>query len=139
MTWESFDKFNEIVSEYMPEYGEGETLASQTVTAVNKLIYKWYNDGDVYDNTYFMNGWANDLSSYANWLSKYVDAGSILDDIQNCLFDDDYEEILWKLAEKYLNREYLGRLSNKQKQGTIYKCVGKYEWNNNETWEGDEM
>lgn len=139
MTWESFDKFNEIVSEYMPEYGEGETLASQTVTAVNKLIYKWYNDGDVYDNTYFMNGWANDLSSYANWLSKYVDAGSILDDIQNCLLDDDYEEILWKLAEKYLNREYLGRLSNKQKQGTIYKCVGKYEWNNNETWEGDEM
>lgn len=139
MTWESFDKFSEIVSEYMPEYGEGETLASQTVTAVNKLIYKWYNDGDVYDNTYFMNGWANDLSSYANWLSKYVDAGSILDDIQNCLFDDNYEEILWKLAEKYLNREYLGKLTNKQKQGTIYKCVGKYKWNNNEAWEGDEM
>ena len=139
MKWESFDNFNDITTEYMPAYGEGETLASQTVTAVNKLIYKWYNDGDVYDNTYFMNGWANDLSSYANWLSKYVDAGSILDDIQNCLFDDDYEEILWKLAEKYLNREYLEKLTNKQKQGTIYKCVGKYEWNNNETWEGDEM
>ena len=139
MTWESFDKFNEIVSEYMPKHGEGETLASQTVTAVNKLIYKWYNDGDVYDNTYLMTGWANDLSSYANWLSKYVDAGNILDDIQDCLCDDDYEEILWKLAEKYLNREYLEKLTNKQKQGTIYKCVGKYEWGNNETWEGDEM
>lgn len=138
MKWESFDKFNDIVEDYMPAHGEGETLAEQAVTAVNKLIYKWYNDGDVYDNTYFMSGWANDLSSYANWLSKYVDAGSILDDIQDCLFDDDYEEILWKLAEKYLNREYLKTLANKPKQGNIYKCNGKYEWKNNE-WEEDEM
>lgn len=139
MKWESFDKFNDIVEDYMPARGEGKTLASQTVTAVNKLIYKWYNDGDVYDNTYYLHGWCNNLSSYANWLSKYVDAGNILDSIQDCLFDDDYEEILWRLAEKYLNREYLEKLSNKQKQGTIYKCSGKYEWKDNETWEEDEM
>lgn len=37
MKWESFDTFNDIIKDYMPEYGEGETLASQTVTAVNKM------------------------------------------------------------------------------------------------------
>ena len=37
MKWESFDTFNDIIKDYMPEYGEGETLASQTVTDVNKL------------------------------------------------------------------------------------------------------
>ena len=46
----AFDKFEPIIDKYMPDIGEGDSLASQMVTAVNKLIYKWYNDGDVYDN-----------------------------------------------------------------------------------------
>ena len=70
--WDYFDKFEPIINKYMPDRGEGETMASQIVTAVNKLVYKWYNDGDVYDNTYILEGWANDLSDYANWLYKYV-------------------------------------------------------------------
>ena len=44
-----FDKFEALVDKYMPMRGEGETAASQIVTAVNKLIYKWYNDGDVFE------------------------------------------------------------------------------------------
>ena len=66
VNWGSFNKFEDIIHKYMPAMGEGETLASQAVTAINKLIYKWYNDGDVYDNRYSLQGWANDLSSYAN-------------------------------------------------------------------------
>ena len=70
--WSYFNQYEELINVYMPIQGEGDTMATQAVTAVNKLIYKWYNDGDVYDNTYQMNGWANDLSSYANWLCKYL-------------------------------------------------------------------
>lgn len=66
VNWNYFDKFEAITVKYMPDYGEGETIASQAVTAVNKLIYKWYNDGDVFDNTKYLEGWWNDLSSYAN-------------------------------------------------------------------------
>lgn len=66
--WEYFNKFKEINNKYLPDRDEGKTKASQVVTAVNKLIYKWYNDGDVFDNHYFLAGWWNDLSSYANWL-----------------------------------------------------------------------
>ena len=65
------DKFNALIEEYMPWRGEGDTKASQVATAVNKLIYKWWNDGDVFDNVHSgMDGWVNDLSSYANWLEK---------------------------------------------------------------------
>ena len=47
--WNYYDKYEDISDQYMPNMGEGETLASQLVTAVNKLIYKWYNDGDVFE------------------------------------------------------------------------------------------
>ena len=69
-----FNKFKQINDSYLPDTGEGDTMATQICTAVNKLIYGWYNDGDVYDNTYMIDGWCNDLSSYANWLYGHVSA-----------------------------------------------------------------
>lgn len=70
--WSYFNKFDRANDEYLPSTGEGDTMATQVCTAVTKLVYKWYNDGDVFDNSYGLEGWANDLSSYANWLYKYV-------------------------------------------------------------------
>ena len=71
-SWSAFDEFDGICDQYLPSRGEGDTMASQIVTAINKLIYKWFNDGDVYDNSYFIQGWCNDISSYANWLYEYI-------------------------------------------------------------------
>ena len=135
--WSYFDKFNDITSKYMPDRGEGETLASQIVTAINKLIYKWYNDGDVYDNVNSgMGGWANDLSSYANWLDKYCKpASKILDSIYNCNNDSEYENILKALADKCLTEEYLSTMEQ-PKQGSIYDCDGQYEFK--EQYDDDE-
>lgn len=135
--WSYFDKFNDITSKYMPDRGEGETLASQIVTAINKLIYKWYNDGDVYDNVNSgMRGWANDLSSYANWLDKYCKpASKILDSIYNCNNDSEYENILKALADKCLTEEYLSTMEQ-PKQGSIYDCDGQYEFK--EQYDDDE-
>lgn len=50
--WDYYNKFEEITDKYMSNQGEGDTLASQIVTAINKLVYKWYNDGDVFDNVH---------------------------------------------------------------------------------------
>ena len=59
-------------------------MATQICTALNKLVYKWCNDGDVYDNTYGLDGWANNLSSYANWIYKYLPLSQeILDRIED--------------------------------------------------------
>ena len=134
--WGYFDKFETLIDKYMPSRGEGETVASQIVTAVNKLIYKWYNDGDVFDNTHHLEGWANDLSSYANWLYENTkDAWKILNKINDCLTGSEYEDLLQELADKLLNEEYLAEQSKVAKVGTIYDCDGKFKY---EEWDDEE-
>lgn len=113
----------------MPDRGEGETMASQIVTAVNKLIYKWYNDGDVYDNTHGLQGWANDLSDYANWLYKYVPKTQYtLDLIEEVSTDGGYEEILQLLADLTLNEKFLSKYTDEKCLGSIYNCNGPFKF-----------
>ena len=111
MNWDYFDKFEPLNDIYLPPRGEGDTLATQIVTAVNKIIYKFYNDGDVFDNTYYLTGWANDLSSYANWLYKPIDESApILDRIETIQSDNEYEKLLMDLADVLLNEEFLNNI-----------------------------
>ena len=126
--WSYYDKFEDLIDKYMPMSGEGETKASQTVTAVNKLVYKYYNDGDVFDNTHYLSGWANDLSSYANWLYYHTDTREILDKIVHCMTDEDYEDLLKELADKLFDEDYLKEQDKIEKVETIYNCIGKFKF-----------
>ncbi len=138
MDWDYFDKFEDVVEKYMPSMGEGETIASQIVTAVNKLIYKWYNDGDVFDNTYHLEGWGNDLSSYANWLYENVlETKNILSDIVKIYSYDEYEKLLANLADLTLNEDFLEKYK-REKIGTIYKCNGIFEFVENDNNDDDD-
>lgn len=130
--WKYYDdkRFEVLDDLYLPTRGEGETKATQIVTAVNKLIYKWYNDGDVFDNTYHLNGWANDLSSYANWLYYYTkdEVQDILNKIKKCYSDGDYEDLLKELADTLLQEEYLAEQNKIEKEKSIYDCDGKFKY-----------
>lgn len=127
--WSYYDKFDQVMGMYLPNYGEGDSKGSQLVTAINKLIYKWYNDGDVFDNTGGLTGWANDLSSYANWIYKYIPRSrAILDGVYECYNDDDYERLLKRLADTFLDDEDIEKLSEKSKVGSIYNCDGPFEF-----------
>lgn len=129
--WSYFNKFDKVSDKYLPTMGEGETKATQIVTAVSKLVYKWYNDGDVYDNQYTLKGWCNDLSSYANWLYTVCDysteCGDILCRISECYNEADYEHLLKDLADTLLgDEEWLDAQNQQIKLGTIYKCNGPF-------------
>lgn len=130
--WNEFDKFGSVIDKYMPVCGEGETEASQICTAVNKLIYKWFNDGDVFDNTGSLEGWANDLSSYANWLWVHVGsetgADNILERVYDCMNGSDYEDLLYDLAECLLDDEWLEAEAKTRATGSIYKCNGMFKF-----------
>lgn len=134
MNWDIFKKFDSILSKYMPSNGEGETMASQTATAINKLIYKWYNDGDVYDNQTPHNlGWANDLSSYANWLHRNIPgAATILEQVWDLQNKEDaemgYTEILYTLADKYLCEDFMSQLVEQKKTGSIYRANSPFHY-----------
>lgn len=127
--WGYYDKFEGINDKYLPYKGEGATKAMQIVVAVNKLIYKYYNDGDVFDNTYHLEGGANDLSSYANWIyDNTKDGWKILNKIKDCYNDSDYEDLLKELADTLLVEDYLAEESKEKKIDTIYDCDGKFKY-----------
>ena len=127
LQWRDFDKFSDMFHPYLPDMGEGETMATQIATAVNKLVYKWFNDGDVYDNTYYLSGWVNDLSSYANWLETCTNAGRILADISTCTTEDDYTELLYKLCMSFTH-ELLKDYNTLHKVGSVYDCDGSFRY-----------
>lgn len=118
--------FDEMNDKYLPKRGEGDNKATQAVTAVNKLIYKWYNDGDVFDNTAYLDGWMNDLSPYANWLYKYTNVGNILYGVFDCRNDSDYEDLLKKVADEIFDPEYLAELEKDHAVGSVYSCAGPF-------------
>lgn len=130
--WGYYDnaKFEELNGKYLPERGEGETKATQIITAVNKLVYKWYNDWDVFDNTHYLEGWCNDLSSYANWLYHHTteEVKTILNKIENCYTDSDYEDLLKELADELFNGEYLVEQNKLEKEFSIYDYDGKFKF-----------
>lgn len=129
MDSDRFDKFSSVDEVYLPPWGEGDTKATQICTAVTKLVYKWYNDGDVFDNTHTMEGWCNDLSCYANWLWKNVpESKPILAGIETCYRDDDYEQLLYDLCEAINTEEFLGNCANSPRIGTIYDCKGPFKF-----------
>lgn len=153
--WSYYDKFDRITDMYLPSQGEGDTMATQIVTAVTKLVYKWYNDGDVFDNNYILEGWANDLSSYANWLYNNLSfVRPTLDQIKDCWNDGDYEDLLKELADTLFDDEDLERWNMKPKVGSIYTADGPYsfdeyrgeddeddwdsEYEEEEMWDDDE-
>lgn len=137
--WGYYDKFEALNDKYLPVQGEGETVATQIATAVNKLVYKWYNDGDVFDNTYHLSGLANDLSSYANWLYENTkDAWRILNKIERCTNESEYEDLLKELTDKLLDETYLDEQNEYKKVGTIYNCDGKFKFDDS-IEEDDEL
>ena len=114
-------------------------MATQLVTAICKLVYKWFNDGDVYDNNYHLDGWANDLSSYANWMYKYVPGTqSILERIYEIYSESQYEQLLFDLARKFLDLEDLEHLDTKPSQGSIYNCSGPFSFSEDEDDDEDD-
>ena len=121
------EKFKKLNDAYLPDWGEGENMATQAITAINKLVYKWYNDGDVYDNTFCMSGWCNDLSSYANWLYANLNIKR-LTDISMVTNGGDYEDILWDVANIVFDEQLLSELEQRECEGSIYDCDGIFQF-----------
>lgn len=129
VNWNYFDKFDTVTEKYLPAFGQGDNMATQAVAAMCKLIYKWYNDGDIYDTTNsHIDGWANDLSSYANWLHKHTCIADELEGIYTADSDNDYEHLLARCADKLFDEQVLEQLAAKTATGSIYECADCFVW-----------
>lgn len=117
------EKFGEILDEYLPNCGEGDNLATQTVTAVHKLMRGWFYNGRR------IGGWnLNDVSSYANWLAANAGgtAKRILAGMVSCENEWEYARLVYKLANVLINEKKLKEKEKYPKRGTIYNCKGPY-------------
>ena len=132
LTWDDFsDPVSDRIEEkFLPRSGEGTNLMSQAVTATSKLIYKWFNDGDVFDNTYGLEGWANDLSSYANWLDSHIpETQGCLARIKSIKSDENaYTQLLYDLLHIVMNDGMVNKYWKTSAEDTIYDCDGPYEF-----------
>ena len=84
--------FNKWLEMHMPSSGFGDTAASHLMTGANKLIYRFYNDGDgVLDS---LEDWGNAIEKAAPELSSTVTK-------LFCAQDPNvYEKLLVKLAQE---------------------------------------
>lgn len=129
----------ELINKYLPDYGDGENQATQAVTAVCKLVYKWYNDGDVYDNHYNIPGWANDISGSANWLYNHIDkTQSLLMEIKYIKSEKEYEDLLNELEYVVINEDLLSELEKLQHDGDAYHESGPFSFDEDLENEDDE-
>ena len=112
-----------LTDKYLPSEGQGENKASQLVTATNKIIYGWYNNGDT------ISGNGNDLTSYANWIDKYIKEPEIrkilkddfIDYIDTCYLD----EIILPLIKFVFREDFLEELAAQEIEDNIYECQGR--------------
>ena len=112
-----------LTNKYLPEDGQGENKASQLVTAANKIIYGWYNNGDT------ISGDGNDLTSYANWIDKYIKEPEIRKILKDDFidYDDTYylSEIILPLIRFVFREDFLEGLASQEIEGDIYECSGR--------------
>ena len=112
-----------LTDKYLPSEGQGENKASQLVTATNKIIYGWYNNGDT------ISGDGNDLTSYANWIDRHIKEPEIrkilkddfIDYIDTCYLD----EIILPLIKFVFREDFLEGLAAQEIEGNIYECSGR--------------
>lgn len=128
MSWKYFEKFGPVLNKYMPERGKGTTIAAQTATAVNRLVSKWFQNGDIYDNVRtVLYGGLNDLSPCANWMYKHrPESRDILNRIPRCCSYHDYEDLLAALADLLLDEQSLELYMQVPSQDSIYDCRGPF-------------
>ena len=112
-----------LTNKYLPSRGQGDTKASQLVTAANKIIYGWYNNGDT------ISGDGNDLTSYANWIDQHIKEPEIRKILKDDYIDyiDTYylSEIILPLIKFVFREDFLEKLASQEVEGDIYECQGR--------------
>ncbi len=105
-TNEDFENnFYPLFDKYLPAEGEGNTMASQIITAFNKLAVGWYEQGNTYDysatNDAAQKENILELSTFANWLYEHVsNTRDVLEQVMFCKNGYDYENLIFELGKR---------------------------------------
>ena len=77
-----------------------------------------------------------DLSSFANWIYKYIDGDEILKRIEKISNNKSrYENILFDLCSLTCTEEKLEKLAQEPKEGSVYECNGPFSMSKEDEWD----
>lgn len=126
-SWDDASKYSEVLDQYLPDTGEGDTMATQASTAFSKIGYRWFNDGDTI--------WTDECQSCADWLYQNIKGADttikslnrqpfagmpMIDDEED---RDAYGDGLKKLLDISLNIDLKG-LNEEPAVGSVFDCEG---------------
>lgn len=118
------DKYYEVLTQYLPDTGEGDTMATQLATAVDRIVYRWFNDGDTI--------WTDECQPFADWLWENIDGiDTVIDDmnqymfagfpyIKDLTFRGIYENCLKRILDIATDRELLNSLDSRPLEGSVF-------------------
>lgn len=118
------EKRSEVLFEKLvPDQGMCETLEGESLRAINKLIYRYYNDGD-----YWFDGYGIETCGCVETFMRTIGRPDIRQEFENSesTEDEDYEKCLIAMLEKVVS--YIESRTTYQKNYTdMLKCKPRYE------------
>ena len=120
-------KFDEFFDKYVPINGSADTLGGEILRAINRIVYRYYNDGDTVDR-YYGNEY-NHLRACDTFLNTYCPAYHSLSNINEL----EYEKNLCDRLKKVL--DYLIANPNVFEIPNSTDCIANAPY---EPWEYDD-
>lgn len=104
------DKFNELYEKYIPSMGKADTLGGEILRSINRIVYRYYNDGDTIDiyggNVY------NHNRACDNFLTEHCPAYQSLSGISVFDFENPLCERLKKVLDYLLANPNIFEIPN---------------------------
>lgn len=147
--YDLIDKLSESIenlrSQYVPGMGAAETRGGEIIRALDRLTYRFYNDGDKVDEGY---GIETVNSSYRYLLNHLpADVLRTLPSLSGlCWMDDRYEEHLlawWQAITEYLEEhkevfEEVNHTNSREMSEEEEEAVRRWEQGEEDDYEEDE-
>lgn len=120
-------KFDELCDKYLPAWGKANTLGGEILRAINRIVYRYYNDGDTVDR--YCGNEYNLLRACDTFLKTYCPAYHSLSNINEL----EYEKHLCDRLKKVL--DYLIANPNVFEIANSTDCIANAPY---EPWEYDD-
>ena len=129
MNTELFEKFDKVFNEWVPDSGPAETVGGEIVRAVNKIVYRYYNDGDFIDVDYGK----ETCNPAARFILDVEESKPFvkcreLADVINTHYYDNYEALLNEALEELIEKEELLSLAENCYDYLDYKEDEDIDW-----------
>lgn len=93
--WPDNKEFNALFDQYVPARGHADTLGGELIRAVNKIVYRYYNDGDRVGI-----GYGNETCNpAARFIEENTKLEPLAKELWNLCSDKEYEQLLADLMQ----------------------------------------